>query len=124
LIIACSPLWDTCDEILKDKFQINRAAGAVMITGARYDDRMWSSDLLEGLGWDSLHVRWAKLKSILMYKVLNENYSPCLRESLVRLRELNRGHNLRNQETDLALPKPEGFQNNPAGARFTASYFV
>jgi hypothetical protein len=40
-----------------------------------------------------------------MYKVLNENCSPCLRESLVRLRELNRGHNLRNQETDLALPK-------------------
>ena len=29
------------------------------------------------------------------------------RESLVRLRELNRGHNLRNQETDLALPKPK-----------------
>jgi hypothetical protein len=29
------------------------------------------------------------------------------RESLVRLRELNRGHNLRNPETDLALPKPK-----------------
>jgi hypothetical protein len=42
-----------------------------------------------------------------MYKILNENCSPCLRESLVRLSELNRGHNLRNQETDLALPKPK-----------------
>jgi hypothetical protein len=42
-----------------------------------------------------------------MYKILNENCSPCLRESFVRLRELNRGHNLRNQETDLALPKPK-----------------
>ena len=56
--------------------------------------------------YSNLHVRRAKLKSILMYKILNENCSPCLRESLVRLRELNRGHNLRNQETDLALPKP------------------
>ena len=62
---------------------------------------------MEGLGWDILHVRRAKSKSILMYKILNENCSPCLRESLVRLRELNRGHNLRNQETDLALPKPK-----------------
>jgi hypothetical protein len=42
-----------------------------------------------------------------MYKILNENCSPCLRESLVRLSELNRRHNLRNQETDLALPKPK-----------------
>ena len=33
-------MWDTCDEILKDKLQINRAAGVVMITGARYDDRI------------------------------------------------------------------------------------
>jgi hypothetical protein len=37
-----------------------------------------------------------------MYKVLNENCSPCL-----RLKELNKGHNLRNRETDLALPKPK-----------------
>jgi hypothetical protein len=103
----CSPLWETCDKILKDKLQIlqNRAA-IELSTGARYDDRIRSSDLLEGLGWDNLHVRRAKLKSILMYKILNENCSPCLRENLVRLRELTRGHNLRNQETDLALPKP------------------
>jgi phage antirepressor YoqD-like protein len=42
-----------------------------------------------------------------MYQVLDENCSPCLRKNLVRLRELNRGHNLRNQETDLALQKPK-----------------
>ena len=30
-----------------------------------------------------------------------------LKTNLVRLRELNRGQNLRNQETDLALPKPK-----------------
>ena len=103
----CSPLWDTCDKILKDKLQILQNRAARVITGARYDDRIRSSDLLEGLGWDNLHVRRAKLKSTLMYKILNENCSPCLRESLVRLSELNRRHNLRNQETDLALPKPK-----------------
>jgi hypothetical protein len=93
--------------MLKDKLQILQNRAARVITEARCDDRIRSSDLLEGLGWDNLQVRQAKLKSILMYKILNENCSPCLRESLVRLRELNRGHNLRNQETDLALPKPK-----------------
>ena len=106
--VYCSPLWNTCDKILNDKLQILQNRAARVITGARYDDRIRSSDLLEGLGWDNLHVRRAKSKSnILMYKILNENCSPCLRESLVRLRELNGGHNLRNQETDLALPKPK-----------------
>jgi hypothetical protein len=103
----CPPLWDTCDKILEDKLQILQNRAARVITGARYDDRIRSSDILEDLGWDSLHVRWAKLKSILMYQVLDENCSPCLRKNLVRLRELNRGHNLRNQETDLALQKPK-----------------
>ena len=59
------------------------------------------------LGWDILHVRQAKLKYVLLSKVLNENYSPCLGESLVRLTNLNRGYNLRNDETDLAIPKPK-----------------
>jgi hypothetical protein len=49
----------------------------------------------------SIHVRWTKLKSILLYKVLNENCSPCLRESLVRLRELDGGYNLRNRENKI-----------------------
>jgi hypothetical protein len=82
----CSPLWGTCDKILKDKLQILQNRAARVITGARYDDRIRSNDILEGLGWDYLHDRRAKLKSILMYKILNENCSPCLRESLVRVR--------------------------------------
>ena len=103
----CAPIWDTCDKFLKDKLQILQNRAARVITGTRYEDRIRSSDLLKGLGWDNLRTRWAKLKSILTYKVLNDNCSPCLRESLVRLTELNRGYNLRNQETDLALPKPK-----------------
>ena len=60
----------------------------------RYDDRIRSSDVLQSLGWDTLHVRWAKLKSVLLYKILNENYSPCLRDTLVKLRDLKRRYNL------------------------------
>ena len=101
----CSPLWDTCDKTLRNKLQIlqNRAARVI---GTRYD-RIRSSDLLQSLGWDTLHVRWAKLKSVLLYKILNENYSPCLRDTLVRLRDLNRQYNLRNHDMDIALPKPK-----------------
>ena len=80
---------------------------ARVIMGTRYDDRIRSSDLLQSLGWDTLHVRWAKFKSVLLYKILNENYSPCLRDMFVRLRDLNRQYNLRNYDVDLALPKPK-----------------
>ena len=103
----CAPLWDTCDKALKDKLQILQNRAARVITGVTYHDRIRSNDLLQLLGWDTLHVRRAKLKCILLYKVLNEDYSPCLGESFVRLTNLNRGYNLRNDETDLALPKPK-----------------
>ena len=101
----CAPLWDTCDKALKDKLQILQNRAARVITGVTYHDRIRSKDLLQLLGWDTLHVRLAKLKCVLLYKVLNEDYSPCLSESFVRLTNLNRGYNLRNDETDLALPK-------------------
>ena len=90
----CSPLWDTCDKTLRNKLQILQNHAARVIMGTRYDDRIRSSDLLQSLGWDTLHVRWAKLKSVLLYKILNENYSPCLRDMFVRLRDLNRQYNL------------------------------
>ena len=45
--------------------------------------------------------------NVLLYKVLNQNTAQCLTESLFRLRDLNRGYDLRNLETDLALPKPK-----------------
>ena len=103
----CAPLWDTCDKALKDKLQILQNRAARVITGVTYDDRIRSNDLLQLLGWNTLHVRRAKLKCILLYKFLDEDYSPCLSESFVRLTNLNRGYNLRNDETDLALPKPK-----------------
>ena len=69
----CSPLWDTCDKTLRNKLQILQNRAARVIMGTRYDDRIRSSDLLQSLEWDTLHVRWAKLKSVLLYKILNEN---------------------------------------------------
>jgi hypothetical protein len=32
----CSPIWDTCDKILKDRLQILQNRAARVITGARY----------------------------------------------------------------------------------------
>jgi hypothetical protein len=55
-------MWDTCDKILKDKLQILQNRAARVTTGARYDDRIRSSDLLEGLGWDNLHVSCIRCK--------------------------------------------------------------
>ena len=50
----CSPIWDTCDKILKDRLQILQNRAARVITGARYMMiRIRSTDLLKGLGWDS-----------------------------------------------------------------------
>ena len=84
----CSPLWDTCDKTLRNKLQILQNRAVRVIIGTRCDDKIRSSDLLQSLGWDTLHVRWAELKSVLLYKVLNENYFPCLRDTLVGLETL------------------------------------
>ena len=84
----CSPLWDTCDKTLRNKLQILQNRAVRVIIGTRCDNKIRSSDLLQSLGWDTLHVRWAKLKSVLLYKVLNENYFPCLRDTLVGLETL------------------------------------
>jgi hypothetical protein len=64
----CSPLWDTCDKIFKDKLQMLQNRAARVITGASNDDRIRSSNLLEGLGRDNLHVRRAKRKEKASYK--------------------------------------------------------
>jgi hypothetical protein len=42
-----------------------------------------------------------------MYKILNEQSAPSLREKLIKIKDLNREYNLRSNDTDLALPKPK-----------------
>ena len=44
---------------------------------------------------------------VLMYKILNEQSAPSLREKFIKIKDLNREYNLRSNDTDLALPKPK-----------------
>ena len=48
----------------------------------------------------------SKPKATLMYKILNDLSAPQLSNSLVKLNDTNINYNLRNIETDLALPRP------------------
>ena len=52
-------------------------------------------------------VRRHWVKSVLMYKILNEQSAPSLREKFIKIKDLNREYNLRSNDTDLALPKPK-----------------
>ena len=45
-----------------------------------------------------------------MYKILNEQSAPSLRQKFIKIKDLSREHNLRSNDTvdtDLALPKPK-----------------
>ncbi|XP_044183319.1 uncharacterized protein LOC122963992 [Acropora millepora] len=100
----CSPLWDTCGKQLKDKLQkIQNRAGRV-ITGSSYDVR--SIDVLDNLKWKTLETRRFHAKATLMYKILNDLSAPQLSNSFVKPNATYINYNLRNIETDLALPRP------------------
>jgi hypothetical protein len=85
------------------KYQ-NRAAR--VITGATYDIR--SSELLDNLNWKPLEERRNYLKSIFIYKILNEQTAPSLKEAF-QFNKRHNTYNLRNGDTDLApsMPKKE-----------------
>ena len=101
----CSPLWDTCGKVYKDKLQkLQNRAGRVII-GARFD--VSPPDVLEDLQWSTLDVRRDRLKSVFMYKILNEQSAPSLGEKCINIKDLNREYNPRSNDTDLALPKPK-----------------
>ena len=101
----CSPLWDTCGKLLKDKLQRFQTRAARVISGANYDTH--SVDLFNMLSWDTLEHRRTGAKSVLMYKILNDHTAPGLRGSFVR-REIDQtNYYLRNTVTDLSLPKPK-----------------
>ena len=52
-------------------------------------------------------VRRHWVKSVLMYKILNEQSAPSLREKIIKIKDLNREYNLRSNDTDPELPKPK-----------------
>ena len=62
--------------------------------------------MLNNLKWKTLETRRFHTKATLMYKILNDLSAPQLSNSLVKLNDTNINYNLRNIETDLALPRP------------------
>jgi hypothetical protein len=44
-------------------------------------------------------VRRHWVKSVLMYKILNEKSAPSLREKFIKIKDLNREYNLRSNDT-------------------------
>ncbi|XP_044182006.1 uncharacterized protein LOC122962827 [Acropora millepora] len=98
----CSPLWDNCGKLLKDKLQRFQSRAARVLTGANYDIR--SADIIQTLSWDTL---WLRAKSTLMYKILNDDTAPNLRNSFVKRNVDQTDYHLRNSATALTLPKPK-----------------
>ena len=77
----CSPFWDTCGNLLKNKLHRIQSCAARVLTGASYDIR--SVHLIDSLSWETLFDRRCCAKSILMYKILNDHTTPGLRNSFV-----------------------------------------
>ena len=81
---------------MKNRLQKFQNRTARVITGANYHVR--SADSLKNLRWEPLEVRRNYLKAIFMYKIINGHTAPNL---------IDNSYNLRNRETDLALPMPK-----------------
>ncbi len=74
------PYFDyNCGIGLRDRLQKFQNRAARVISGATYDVR--SVDLFESLGWKHLELRRNYLKSVFMYKILNNHTAPNLRTS-------------------------------------------
>ena len=75
-----------------------------LITGANYEMR--STDILNQLQWPTLDSRRSRAKLILMYKILNNRCAPLLRNLFLKVSDCDKKYDLRNTNTDQALPKP------------------
>ena len=89
---------------MKDNLQKSQTRAVRIITGSSYDVR--SADVLNNLKWETLETRCFHAKATLMYKILNDLSAPKLSNSFVKLNNTNINYNLRNIESDVALPKP------------------
>jgi hypothetical protein len=70
----CCQSWNTCGIVVKEKLQKCQSRRARVITGASYDIR--SAYVLATLGWQTLDNRRKYLKSIFIYKILNNETAP------------------------------------------------
>ena len=92
----CSPLWDNCGKLLKDKLQRFQSRAARVLTGANYDIR--SADIIQTLSWDTLDVRRPRAKSTLMYKILNNDTALNITNPFVRRNVDQTDYHLRTDE--------------------------
>ena len=92
-------------KIVEDKLQKFQFRAARVITGATYNIR--SADVLETLSGEILNARRLYVKSVFIYKILNNYTAPTLKESVHKISEYENTYNLRNTNTDLALPQPK-----------------
>ena len=64
---------------------------------------MRSADILETLSCENLNARRLYIKSVFMYKILNDYTAPTLKELFHKISEYQKTYNLKNTNTDLAL---------------------
>ena len=75
----CSPLWDICGKHMLDKLQKFQNRAARIIAGLSYEIN--SADVLESLGWETLDSRRQRIKSVFLYKIINDYTAPNLKQS-------------------------------------------
>ena len=76
----CSPLWDNCGSLQKEKKQKFQHRAARVMIGANY---VKSSRLLRAMSWKNLND-WRKLnKLVLIYKIVNNHSAPGLKDKLL-----------------------------------------
>ena len=101
----CCPLWDNCGKVLKEKLQKYQSRAARVITGATFDIR--TADVFLTLGWENLDTRRDYLKSIFIYKILNNLTTPNLNGLFTRTSDRSIPYSLRQSDTNLVLPIPK-----------------
>ena len=100
----CSPLWDICGKHLLDKLQKFQNRAARIIAGLSYEIN--SADVLESLCWETLESRRQRMKSVFLYKILNDYTAPNLKQSLIGSNSMPSSYILRSTDTDIGFPKP------------------
>ena len=97
----CSPLWDNCGSMLKEKLQKLQNRAARIMTGANYDVR--STDLPPAMSWKNLNDRHKMNKSLLIFKILNNHSAPNLKDKFIT-RETNlSNYNLRIADVNFSV---------------------
>ena len=105
-----------------DKLQKFQNRAAKILAGLSYE--IDSDDVLETLGSETLESRRQRMKSVFLYKVLNDYTAPNLKRSLVGGSLVPASYNLKSTVTDIALPKPRRkFLKNTAGLNFGIAFF-